>query len=169
MTPAFSATQNQKDSSCFTARANDSPRDHLRTLSLPARMRALRSPGAPARAGRQPHRGSRHTPFPDYLQICNFDGPPRSPARESFMLPGREGTWCCGGQKSSDPLSASLTAWARVTSFLRPSSSATISAIFMPRELKRKVRPGYSSSSTPSEEALFTVPSMRSTGALKWR
>jgi len=39
----------------------------------------------------------------------------------------------------------------------------------LPTELKRKTLPGYSASSTPSALALLTVPSIRSTGALKWR
>ena len=45
---------------------------------------------------------------------------------------------------------------------------AVRSAIELPTELKWKVRPGYSASSMPWADALLTVPSMVSTGALKW-
>ena len=38
-------------------------------------------------------------------------------------------------------------------------------AIVLPTELKWKTRPGYSASSMPLKEAVFTVPSILSTGA----
>ena len=54
-----------------------------------------------------------------------------------------------------------------VMEFDLPSMSAVRSAMELPTELKWKVRPGYSLSSMPCAEALLTVPSMVSTGALK--
>ena len=82
-------------------------------------------------------------------------GTDHAKGRDSGASPAGAGSFvCCAGRHL-------------VMEFDEPSMEAVRSAIELPTELKWKVRPGYSASSMPCAEALLTVPSMVSTGALK--
>jgi hypothetical protein len=76
--------------------------------------------------------------------------------------PGCEGTAPGAGFRIASPRARNICMRGEERDLVR-------SAMLLPTELKRKVRPGYSFSSTPLALALVTVPSTVSTGALKWR
>src|ERR1035437_10804996 len=89
--------------------------------------------------------------------------------RVAKLRRGRAG----GGVPGPSPRTRGILCAARgrdlVIRFDRPSISAVRSAMLPPTELKRKVLPGYSFSSTYKPLTDFTLPSTVSTGALKWR